>query len=404
MRGGTALAHVQATIKGGGSHFIETFRKVLLESSTPEELSQLEAFNKNVPGANFQNLLEIMASTKSQVDILAKQPMLECNLFVTQHTRLDLGIQPVDPVLAFDVSGHDAANTAPAQSVLTRFREDVEAYAMQANTVPVFKLGQLTDKIVMQYFSADESASAAAEAVLRDVCSRSKMLMKKLRHLQESDTAMVGDIVPLLEIVANFVSYEIIADSALTRATKTRYLLNRFSGQNSFVWVEFLFGVLLSTQGEKDLLKLNPYLSAEVIQSLLSIVSLVMLRANRLGQTNRCIGTLISLESLLDKIVQIPFKDRARKGSVLAPKLIQSSEDLSKMITMERYYMKKSSTAATNNNSIASAVSYDFDPRYLVFEFVWNIQLRQKQVDIVNDFRESLASDKSKVKQMIMGE
>jgi hypothetical protein len=38
-----------------------------------------------------------------------------------------------------------------------------------------------------------------------------------------------------------------------------------------------------------------------------------------------------------------------------------------------------------------------------VFEFVWNIQLRKKQVEIVDKFRSNLASNISKVKQMIMG-
>lgn len=47
--------------------------------------------------------------------------------------------------------------------------------------------------------------------------------------------------------------------------------------------------------------------------------------------------------------------------------------------------------------------AFAFDPRYLVFEFVWNIQLREKQVKIVDNFRENLAAGTSKVKQMIMG-
>ena len=37
-----------------------------------------------------------------------------------------------------------------------------------------------------------------------------------------------------------------------------------------------------------------------------------------------------------------------------------------------------------------------------VFEFVWNIQLRKKQIEIVNNFRANLAVGSSKVKQMIM--
>ena len=55
------------------------------------------------------------------------------------------------------------------------------------------------------------------------------------------------------------------------------------------------------------------------------------------------------------------------------------------------------------NSSQNSNALYEFDPRYLVFEFVWNIQLRQKQVEIVNDFRNCLNNNISKVKQMIMG-
>lgn len=48
-----------------------------------------------------------------------------------------------------------------------------------------------------------------------------------------------------------------------------------------------------------------------------------------------------------------------------------------------------SSTIITKKSK--SFVSFTFDPRYLVFEFVWNLQLRKKQIEIVNDFRSNLA-------------
>ena len=38
-----------------------------------------------------------------------------------------------------------------------------------------------------------------------------------------------------------------------------------------------------------------------------------------------------------------------------------------------------------------------------MFEFTWNIQLRQMQVALVRDFMESISEGKSVVKQMIMG-
>ena len=392
LRHGIMSQHVVATIKGGGASFINVFTKTLLECSTPDELVQLERFKNNAPDVDLQSILENLATTKNQIDILARQPLLECNLFVSTYSREELKLPPVNPVLAFDVSPHDAAKTAPAQSVLTRFRDDVHAYADQTNTMKVFKMCQLTDKVVSDYFSPDTDVSSSAEKVVCEVLERCRMLLKKLRHLKECDTTCVTDMVPLLEMVANWVLFDAKSDSLVLHSSKIRFLLNRFSGQQSYIWMEYLFGVLLSTQGEADLLKLNPYLSADTINALLGIISLVMLRSNRLGQTNRCIGTLISLTSLLEKVLKIPLTERVSKGAVLAPKLIQLSEELSKMITMERYYMNKDSES-----------SYSFDPRYLVFEFVWNIQLREKQVEIVNDFRNALQNNNSKVKQMIMG-
>jgi len=83
---------------------------------------------------------------------------------------------------------------------------------------------------------------------------------------------------------------------------KTRFILNRIAGQNSFIWSEFLFGVLLSSSGEIDLLKLNPYIDGKTLQVLLHLITITMLRANRLGHTNRCIGTAINLEELLSKV------------------------------------------------------------------------------------------------------
>jgi hypothetical protein len=88
----------------------------------------------------------------------------------------------------------------------------------------------------------------------------------------------------------------------MEKTLKTRFILNRIAGQNSFVWIEFLFGSLLSSKGEEDLLRLNPYLSTNTLAALFSLVMLSMLKANRLGHTNRCIGTVIGLESLLEKV------------------------------------------------------------------------------------------------------
>jgi len=48
-------------------------------------------------------------------------------------------------------------------------------------------------------------------------------------------------------------------------------------------------------------------------------------------------------------------------------------------------------------------LALEFDPRFLVFEFVWNLLLRPKQVEIVERFVREVRRGGSRVRQMIMG-
>lgn len=82
-------------------------------------------------------------------------------------------------------------------------------------------------------------------------------------------------------------NYVDIESSVENRVDKLRYLLDRRAGQNSKIWTgsilklirsnlflhnafsctEFLFGVLISTTGDKDLRNLNPFLEYETIHT-----------------------------------------------------------------------------------------------------------------------------------------
>jgi hypothetical protein len=261
--------------------------------------------------------------------------------------------------LAFDITNHDSSKTTPAQSVLSRFQDDVKAYADSANDIGVPKMKHLNDAIIQAYFNGNEGADQLLSEALVSI----QELKTSLEKIRESDGKMVRNTIPLLHQAVNLV--DMSQGNELVKNSKTRFLLNRFAKQNSFIWIELLFGSLLSTKGEADLLRLNPYIDAETLTSVFHLVSVVMLRANRLGHTNRAIGIVIGLESLLKKILKVPVENRALEGRTLIPKLIQVSEDLSKTIVMGRYYITFKETS----------LSFIFDPRYLVFEFVWNIQL-----------------------------
>jgi hypothetical protein len=394
MRGGHTPSHVRTAISGGGPEYLGQFFKVIATLSTESEAEVLKRFHANEPGANVRPIIENMSSDDAEIRTLAEEPLKACSEYVMSFSRVELGQPEMNDHLAFDVSNHDSAKTAPAASVLSRFKDDVKAFAKGANTTKMPKIVNLTDRDIVGYFEGD----AVAEETMKAALACIKELMRKLEGLRDADMRMLQDLIPLLEKSSNFVEIS-DGDSEICKREKIRFKLSRYAGQNSFVWVEFLFGALLSSKGEQDLLKLNPYLSAATLRSILSLVTTSMLRANRLGHTNRCIGTVIALESLLLKVLKIPVSDRIHQGPTLAPKLVQMGEDLSKNLSMKRHYMKEQPRPST----VGASNRFDYDPRYLVFEFVWNIQLRQKQVEIVNDFRNSLAHNRSKVKQMIMG-
>ena len=241
------------------------------------------------------------------------------SIYYCSLARSELGMKSVNPELAFDINKHEAAQTAPAVSVLTRFQEDVAAYATYTNTAKVSKIVNLSDKDVHAFFhiqstdtgsTANSTAHTIAETKLTEALNGVRQLIHKLYEIRDADARMVQDTIPMLECAANWVPPEKATTSTgsnevskpATSFSKTRFLLNRIAGQNAFVWVEFLFGMLLSSKGEQDLLQLNPYLSADTLNAIMHLITMGMLRANRLGHTNRCIGTAISLESLLAKV------------------------------------------------------------------------------------------------------
>eukprot|EP01033_Poteriospumella_lacustris_P010457 gene10460-7435_t len=384
LRGGATLSNVLTKVLGGIA-FIDQFESNLNKYSTTEEKYLLKDF---LTGAPTETKSVRISADDNEVTTLANQPLLGCNEFIVNHQRTAIGLDAVNPALAFDVHQHESAQSAPARAVLHRFRDDVAAFSQFANQSPVVRITHLADNDVRKYFAGDVSAANILNDALRSV----QKLLKRLTSIKDADYQMIQDTIPLLEHAVNYVDTT-VADPK-EKAKRVRYLLYRKAGQNSLIWTEYLFGVLISTKGEADLRKLNPFLTDESIEAILNLTSLTMLRANRLGHTNRCIGTAISLEKMLESILKLSVEDRVAKGEVMIPKLLQLTDDLAKTITMGRYYMTEVP---------AKVGAFTFDPRYLVFEFVWNIQLRLKQVEIVNDFRRSIKDGRSKVKQMIMG-
>ena len=192
--------------------------------------------------------------------------------------------------------------------------------------------------------------------------------------------------------VANFVDLD-EGDEA-TKAAKLRFVLRRSAGLAPSVFAEYLFGTLLSSEAHADLAALNPYLTKQAADDMLGAVAVAVLRASRLGHLNRAIGAAIKLNKILQKTLKMPVEARISEKSTLLPTMVQQVGGLSTWIGASRFFVEQEQKAD-------GGVKYSYDPRFLLFEFTWNIVLRAKQVEIVNTFMDNLKQGKSLVKQMM---
>jgi hypothetical protein len=120
-------------------------------------------------------------------------------------TRSELGLPALNPDLAFNVNAHDAAKTAPAASVLARFKDDVAAYANGSNIEKIMKIDNISDRDVFSYFDGDTGIKMnfmqsfpnslyfiiEAEKTLNAALLFIRDLKMKLHELRNSDAQVV---------------------------------------------------------------------------------------------------------------------------------------------------------------------------------------------------------------------
>lgn len=301
MRRDRVKLETRGVIKGVDADFMALFMHHISVNLTEDERARLTQLQANGPIEYSAAELTNLSTSTEDASVLACSPLAACSNFIVKLKRADLGIENVSPQLSFDVGRHEAAQTAPAVSILKRFRDDVAAFAEQANTDDMVKIANMSDVHVDAFFN---SSDPSAEAALVEAMKITKLLAVQLNALKELDSDMITKSIGLVEKAANWVQFN-ETDSQELKNAKTRFLLTRQANLNSNIWVEFLFGALLSTQGEEDLLRLNPFLPPTLLSDILNIITVCMLRANRLGHTNRCIGTVVSLELMLEKVITV---------------------------------------------------------------------------------------------------
>ena len=377
-----------ATVVGGGKPGLAELMKAIHANLTADENAMLE---QRCNGPEFVckevgRLAVTLATSDDEIRLLTTTPLATINLaaLATLQPRL----VPLQGKLPFDLSAHPTARSLVAKQMLSRMEKDVEWWAERANKGTTHQLTGLNNLDLESFFSS--SAGPQEMAAVQAALNRLQHLLSALQRIRLEDAAFVEACVPLILHAANHVNLD--SDRA-SRHEKVKFVLRRYSSQECTVFLEFLYGALLSSKCMSDLTTLNPHLPETVGIRLLQAVTIAILRSSRIGQTNRCIAAVKQLTLLLTKqlIIASPAA-RAKGRTSVVPKIQQYSEAILNELTARRHFF----TGAEDQRS-------SFDPRFLVFEFTWNILLRKKQIEIVLDLMDNLKREQSKVKQMIMG-
>ena len=293
--------------------------------------------------------------------------------------------------LPFDLSSHPSSSSHVAHAMLERMAVDISAYHQQ---VEESRESELRGVATQDWTAVEQILDSLASA---------------MRAMRDEDSAYVRRSHTVVQALVNYVPH---TESSLHEAidavdpqvdlggeVKSRryeYLMSRYSGQQLLISLDFLVAVLLSSRAEADLQQLNPFLSPRLVQLVLTLSASILLHANRLGLIDRCMADCIEAMRLTRRLQANQVKHSPSDFSSLIKGLVIQTRTLVDGLTAHRHY-----TRPTPSSTAPAPSAYD--PRFLVFEFIFNILLRPMQVQLVNDFIAAVRAGRSEVQQMLMG-
>jgi hypothetical protein len=211
---------------------------------------------------------------------------------------------------------------------------------------------------------------------------------------------------------------EVPDDVSEASINRCKYILEQFSQQKATLNVNNIASAFLDKNGLKNLVayvhlsslllivtRINPYM--ERSDELIPVIASVMFFVTRISQTNVALERARATKSLLQQIGEVQafsltdsidlsmsqsFKKSSGAKKDLLERLKYSSTGLAETLTSERYFVEITETGAIS-----------FNPCFLIFEYIFSIMLRQRQVEMVNSFLKSISEGNSRVQQMIMG-
>ena len=329
--------------------------------------------------------------------------------------------------LPFDLSAQAAyQNNPPAVQMVARMEADIRGTSgqdMKSTTIKsveaALNSAGVEDGEVDSKGAGKGRGSMTLAACLVDLLAIQTELAAALQR--DSDEVRVG--IQAIERIVN--DKPKIDDSA----EHICFRLKRQAGARAHLWFELIVASLLSTRQKQDLLALNPFISEEMYKSINAAVIGLLLRFVRSRQIISCLVKLQSLialvESYQNRLADSPADSPADSSSSFFEShrfssLIEGSEshsdgcdnevrairhksaELAAELTQRRHFVATAASQALSSSE--GCEGFEFDPRYLIFEYITGFLLRGRQVELVTQFMGSYKAGESSVHQMIMGE
>lgn len=283
--------------------------------------------------------------------------------------------------LPFDLSKHPVAQGAAAKELLTRLNDDI---AINAHAVNKSKDAFITGLTPVDLTSPGErfTGNYAIKTIQK--------VIQLCEDLRLKDRKTVEEGIEMLEVQLNMISCE-NRGSIEEIAAIDRFEMQRLVGMYPRVTFDFLTSLLASNTFEADLRARNPFV-VDVNPNLVERISLILFLCSRIVHLNRSVQAARALVKHFDTLV-VPQKGDEYFRRV--KQTCQASRDLADLLLSKRFYL--------HGNAQGDLKKWQFDPRFLVFEYVFDILLRGRQVQMIDSFTTSLAKGNSRVQQMIMG-
>lgn len=280
--------------------------------------------------------------------------------------------------LPFDISRHPSTTSLVARDIISRLKQDMTVFCAQSKSLRHVFLAALPDSSVEHIVSGSKDS----ESCIQNCLSMLGDLKEKLHLLRECDNELVLQLTQICVAEANSHS-EDLSDPAIRD-----HKLQTIQGYRNQLTFDWICGAALSSSFAQDLLSRNPF--ARNLSRCRAAAICVMLVSNRVHFA----GQAILQCNTLARMIQEPSSTRQDADGQVAFRqmLLHTRQLLSDTLTCKRQYVQEVSGRKV------------IDPRFLVFEFLFNIVLRKRQVEMVRWFVKNARDGISRVQQMIMGQ